>query len=924
MKKLLMAFFCFGTVMVTGQGLKVAGRVLSEGDGEPVMAATAAIASIKDTTVQYFDLTDADGYFQLSGISPAFYKLEVRSVGYQVYEKIIRIQGSLELGVIRLAYDTMELDAVEVRGQTVGVIISGDTTAYLSNAYKTNPDASAEDLIRKMPGMIVDGDGVQAEGESVKRILVDGKVFFGDDPSIALKTIPAQVIDRIEVFDQLSEQSRFTGFNDGNTTKTINIITKREFQNGQFGKAYIGAGPDEKYNGGGNINFFNEDQRITLVGLSNNINVQNFSSEDLVGVSSGAERGRPGGGRPPGRGVGSGSSSSDFLTGQQSGISQTESFGVNFTDDMGERLKLNTSYFYNSSDNSNDQLTHQEYFLSSAEDQQYEETYDSDSENDNHRINLRMDYSLNDKTSILFTPRISFQQNLSETDLQGMFDAADGSRLSTTQTQSTTESGAYNLSNDLLIRHRMNTPGRTISLGLRSTANHVQQETLLNALTSYTSKEGTSDTTNQRTDTEVNTATYSANLRFTERIGDASMLELGYAAGITYNDSNKETFGLDIEQNAQLDTTLSSVFESQYQTHQWSTGYMYRKSSMMLRAGLAYEYALLSGQSTFPTSEDLGRSFQNVLPSVMLRYEFDDSKNIRLFYRTNTQEPSVTDLQDVVDNSNPLSLESGNSNLRQSYSHTLMSRYGAANSQRGTSFFAMVSTTQTNHYITSSTFTAAQDTTLENGIRLLSGGQFTQPVNMNGYLNSKVFTTYGLPLSFLSSGLNFNTTLSYKLTPGQVNGQANKSRSTGLGQGLVLSSNISEKVDFTLSYDGSYYIVKNTFQPQLNNNYYYQVASARLNLILPAQIVFRTDFSHQLYAGLSDSYNQQYALWNASIGKKIFSEDRGEIGVSIFDLLGQNTSISREVTETYVQDTQTEVLGTYFMVNFSYNFRNAN
>ncbi len=351
---------------------------------------------------------------------------------------------------------------------------------------------------------------------------------------------------------------------------------------------------------------------------------------------------------------------------------------------------------------------------------------------------------------------------------------------------------------------------------------------------------------------------------------------------------------------------------------------MYRKSSMMLRAGLAYEYALLSGQSTFPTSEDLGRSFQNVLPSVMLRYEFDDSKNIRLFYRTNTQEPSVTDLQDVVDNSNPLSLESGNSNLRQSYSHTLMSRYGAANSQRGTSFFAMVSTTQTNHYITSSTFTAAQDTTLENGIRLLSGGQFTQPVNMNGYLNSKVFTTYGLPLSFLSSGLNFNTTFSYTLTPGQVNGQVNKSRSTGLGQGLVLSSNISEKVDFTLSYDGSYYIVKNTFQPQLNNNYYYQVASARLNLILPAQIVFRTDFSHQLYAGLSDSYNQQYALWNASIGKKIFSEDRGEIGVSIFDLLGQNTSISREVTETYVQDTQTEVLGTYFMVNFSYNFRNAN
>ena len=244
----------------------------------------------------------------------------------------------MNLGRVFVKQDSKLLEAIEVKGDVVAMEIKGDTLQYNADAFKVNQDASTKDLVSKMPGIVVDGTGVSANGETIQQVLLDGKRFFGQDPLLSLNTIPAEVVKNVQVFDQQSEQSQFTGVDDGNTTKTMNVVTKEGKKNGKFGKFYGGYGTGEYYNTGFNLNSFKGDKRISLIGMSNNVNIQNFSSEDLAGVGGGG--GRRGGSRR-------GGSSGGFLTGTQSGITKTNAIGLNFSNKLGEKATIESSYFYN-------------------------------------------------------------------------------------------------------------------------------------------------------------------------------------------------------------------------------------------------------------------------------------------------------------------------------------------------------------------------------------------------------------------------------------------------------------------------------------------------------------------------------------------------------------------------------------------------
>lgn len=308
---------------------------------------------------------------------------------------------------------------------------------------------------------------------------------------------------------------------------------------------------------------------------------------------------------------------------------------------------------------------------------------------------------------------------------------------------------------------------------------------------------------------------------------------------------------------------------------------------------------------------------------VRLRYRVSRTENFNLVYRTNTQLPSIEQLQDVVDNNNPLQLTIGNSNLVQSYQHNLFARYSKTNTEKSSVFYALLKGGYTNNYIGSSTYLAAGDNTfpilVENEIP--DGSQLTQPVNLDGYWNLRSFITYGFPVKPLKSNLNIDFTADYIKTPGLVNEELNYSNNTTVGVGLTLGSNISDKVDFTLSSRSKYNIATNTLQTKSNTDYLNQNTRLKFNWVVANGIVFRTNLTHQFYKGLSDNFDQNYILWNMSIGKKIFKNQRGEISLSVFDLLKQNNNLSRIVTEVYTEDIQTNVLQQYFMLSFRYDLR---
>jgi uncharacterized membrane protein YgcG len=935
------------TNQLTGKFADIKNGVLI---GVPVI-----LTSQQDTTQKHYTVTDTSGVFTFMNLNPQAYRIKATYLGFTDYDKIITIsQPVQDLGTITLTEDAKTLKEVVIKGQIPPAQQKGDTLQLNAEAFKVTRDATTEDLIKKMPGITVENGTVKAQGEDVQQVLVDGKIFFGDDPSIALRNLPAEVVDKIEIFDRMSDQSQFTGFNDGQTSKTINIVTRGDRQNGTFGRVYAGYGTNKTYSAGGNVNLFNGARRFSIVGLTNNINQQNFSSQDLTGVASGGGGGGGGGaggrgggggnrGGGGGGGQGGGGGSDNFLVGQQSGINKTNSLGLNFSDDWGKHVTIRGSYFFNNSNNGNSQNVFRRYTLSENASQNYLENSNTRSNNYNHRLDLRLEYTINNKNSLLFTPRLRWQNNTSQSSTHGVTYLASDSTsdnptlgnnfnsslppdsllLNRSNTDNITHTRAFNFSNNILFRHRFVKRGRSLSLNFGTQISTQNQDKTQTSLNEYF----TGKTPDQRIQQETNINTpsyqYSLNAAFTEPLSKQSQLQVNYTTTYRYSDAKKRTnrYNPATMRYDQLDSLLSNTFQNNYLTNQAGVGYNYRSPKMGLNVNLNYQRADLLSDQTFPLNNDVNVHFNNLLPSGMLDLKLSTDSRIRVFYRTNTQAPGITQLQNVLDNSNPLILTMGNANLKQSYSHNVSARYQLTKPVKGRSLFVFVNVGSTNNYIGNSTVISNGSATLPDGTTLGQGVQFTRPVNLSGLWNLRTFVTYSTPLKFIKSNISINVGNTYGTSPSLINNLINNANSMIWSQGVNLSSNISQKLDFSLGYSGSFNDVKYSLQPQNNNKYYFQVLSGRINWIFGPGLVLQSDVSNQKYTGFNGSVNQHYTLWNAAVGKKFLKDQRGELKVSVFDLLKQNNSLSVTQTDTYVENSRSQVLQRYFMLTFTYSLR---
>lgn len=322
----------------------ITGMCTDSKSNQPLYGVKVLLSSATDSTFRTGSYTDERGVFHFSDLDPSDYTLHFTLLGYGEVElqADLRSSTSVDLGVVGMK-TLQQVDEVNVSTKMIRVEQNGDTTSYNVDAFKTNPDASIEDLVTKMPGITVENGVVKAHGEEVKKVLIDGEEFFGDDATTALKNLPAEIVSKIQVYDKMSDQAAFTGVSDGEDVKALNIVTKPGMNSGQFGKLYAGYGTDDRYISGGMLNFFNGSRRLSFIGLSNNVNQQNFSSDDILGVL-GSESGSSSGGR---RSRGGMSGSENFMVGQQNGISQTHAFGINYSDKWGEKTKISGSYFFN-------------------------------------------------------------------------------------------------------------------------------------------------------------------------------------------------------------------------------------------------------------------------------------------------------------------------------------------------------------------------------------------------------------------------------------------------------------------------------------------------------------------------------------------------------------------------------------------------
>lgn len=925
MKKLIIGF-AVTCISIAGfsQNSVVTGVLKDSKDNSTLIGASAILLNTSDSSIYKGNTADIDGKFNIANVAAGNYIFKATYLGYNDYFQTIHVSGdTLKLPSISLQQSSKLLNDVVVNSKAPTAVQKGDTTQYNANSYKTNPDANAEDLVTKMAGITSQNGTVQAHGEDVKKVLVDGKPFFGDDVNAVLKNLPADVIDKIQVFDQLSDQAQFTGVNDGNTTKTINIVTKPGMKNGTFGRIMGGYGYEDVYKAGGNLNFFNGDRRISIMGLSNNINEQNFSAEDLTGVASGSGGGggSRGGNRGGGGPGGGNNGTSNFLVNDKAGIATTNAFGINYTDKWSKNIEVTGSYFFNQSSTKTIQSTHRDYVLASDSGQVYDEASHSLVKNINHRANLRLEWKIDSSNSILFTPKFSLQQNNSNSLLSGDYKIGD-SFLSTTTNENNANINAYNFSDDLLFRHKFNKKGRTFSVTLSSGMNSSDGENKLYAANHYYQDSAFIDLLDQKSLTNKKGTTLGSNFMYTEPIGDKSVIIANYTNTFQFNKSEKKTYNYipADEGYSSLDSGLSNQFDNEYVTHKGGLGYRYNDKKIQFNVNANYQVSLLNSKQSYPYLFYLEKRFENILPSAMFRYNFSTRSNLRIMYRTQTNAPSISQLQNVLNNSNPIQLSIGNPDLKQSFDNTLFLRYSLTNTEKATAFFAMLTGTYSNNYIASSTYLVDRDTVI-NGVQLVNGTQLTRPVNVNGYNTIRGFISYAFPISPIKSIFNVTAGSSFTETPGMVNDRLNHSNSQNYNLAFNLTSNISKNVDFTISSNSNYTNSVNSLNPQLNNRYFNQNSRVKLNLIFLKHAVFNTELNHQYYDGLAEGYNPNFFLWNAGLGYKFMKNQQAEIRFSVFDILGQNQSITRNVTEIYIEDVQSNLLQRYFMLTFTYNIK---
>ena len=891
------------------EGKHINGRIMDAEMRQPVVGASVAVKSLADSLITG-TVTDSNGRFQVAALKAWPYKVEVSFLGFETISKTVNQGDDLNFGTLLMVESSKLLGEVIVEGEIPIGEMRGDTTVYNAGAFRTRENAVAEDLISKLPGVTIQNGRVQAQGEEVQKVLVDGREFFGNDPSIALRNLPSDMIESVEILDQRSDQSRLTGLDDGNYAKTINIITKGNMRNSQFGRLFAGYGVDDRYAAGGNINFFKDDKRISVIGLFNNVNQQNFSSDDLLGVSGGIGRGRMRGGG--GRGGG-------FSVGPENGIVSTNSIGINYSDKWGEKINFTGSYFFNSTENRLVRTTNRETIISEDQRQYYQERLFGTVANNNHRINGRMEYDINENHAIIISPSISFQDNLNRNDTDGL-NLGDGlDSLSAARTISDNGTGGYNFSNNLTYRYKFEKRGRTLSANLSLAMN--KRDRLTEMLTiNRDFVRSAYDTLIQETNALSDGFNYRANLTYTEPINDRSIATVNYQIGDNKSVADQKTFQLANEQGIMvLDTALSNGFDNKFTTQRAGIGYRYNHEGLNINLNLDYQYAGLNNKSYFPLESTFKRNFRNALPNAVIGYRTENRTSFRLRYRTGTDEPSVNQLQNVINNNNPLNLSIGNPNLGQSFSNNLFLNISKVNIEKSRTLFIFLVGSFTKNYIGTSTFVAPVDTLINNEVLLRTGGQITRPVNLSGRWNSRGAVNYGTSIPALKLQFNMNSSIAYNRTPGMINGRVSANENIDLGQGFTLTSNISKDLDFTLSTSGTYSLVKSSLQTNVNNNYYIQNSNLRFYFSPnDGKLFLANNVNHMLYSGLSEGMDQSVWLWNIEAGYRFLKNNKGELKLTIFDLLGQNNSISRTISDITITDTYTNVLTRYGLVSFTY------
>lgn len=902
-KFIAIIFICFAISSLNAQNVTVKGKI-QDAEKKGLVAAMAVLLQPSDSLMIGFATTEISGDFIIEDIKPAEYLLQITYIGYGTVQRKIILDAQnkiFDAGTIVMTEEGKMLETVTISADYVPIKVTKDTIEFNADAFKTQPNAVVEDLLKRLPGVEVDADGViKVKGEEVKAVTVDGKEFFGNDPKMATKNLPADAIKKVQVFERKSKTSEFTGINDGNDEMTINLELKADKRNGYFGNVTAGYGTDDRYNGKTMINRFSQKTQISFLGGLNNLNNTGVNASDFMTMSGNQ------GGRNM-RNMSSGSSGLPLSFGpNNTGEIASVTAGLNLNQDLGKKNKLTFSYYLTQSKTDLRQNSLTNSFLPSGA-LISNNAYFSDANTQNHFFSTNAEIKLDSTTEMNFRGNLGFKNNgniVNQIDTTANLERII-LNLNDQFRDNSADGHNYNLT--LNLRKKLNKPGRTVTLDGALGANNADdinrilsevygRDLLLIRQTSvFQDQFQFSDNQN-----------YSYGVTYTEPLKNNKLFLIANASRRNNKtDLIKDFYELDPDNLNALgifNEELSRAFDNRFVYMTGGLNLRWIRETYSMSAGLDFQNSELNGLPSIGLPID--RTFANFLPKATLDL---DKYNTRINYSTSVREPSIDQLQPIVDNTNPLNLYKGNADLVPEYRHNLRITYHFFDQFNFRGLFANIRAGYTANRITNAT--------------ILDPVTFVRtqtPVNTSGETNVGANLNYNSPLNFMKAKLRagINTSLTNGIN--FINEIENNINRWSNGLNIMIENKSKKHWDGSVG--GRWSFNNNTYltNEALNTNFVNQTYDASLAWFAGKNWTIDTKMEYTIYGQGAFDETTDVKLWQASVSKG-FMNNKLTAKISAFDILNQNLGVVRNASETQVSQSISNTVGRYIMASVTYN-----
>ena len=883
---------------------------------EPVSYATVYVSKDGTTEKAYYAMTDGDGRGEIANIPAGKYVFVAELMGYyRLTHKVELKEGVNDLGEMLMNEDITMLNEVVVTAVGNQVVVKKDTVEYTATLFKTTDNDMLEDLLKKFPGMEVDSDGgITYQGETITKIMIDGKEFFLDDPSLASKNIPAKIINKVKVVNKKSDQAEFTGIDDGEEEKVLDLSVKPGLLESWFGNVAAGGGHDlqtdehaARYQASGMVGRFTEDNQISIIFNGNNTNNRGFGDMGM-------------GGGMRGRGFG----------GNRGGIMTTWMGGINANMNIGgdRDRELGGNYLYSGMTRDVEERSSRTTFLNDSVSQHTDNNETSYMYSDGHRGGLEIDYKFNDKTSLLFRP--SFNYNTSRYDERSEY-STDNTRTGKVNdgvSEASSDGISWRTNGRILYRQRIGEKaGRTLSLNVDySISNSDYTGTNYSLTNTYAdgSPSGT-ELVNQSYVQREDSYSASADLTYTEPLGKNFFLLGSYRFNWSNSQSEKDTRDIldDGTVSDVLDSTYSSRMQNTFLRHRMQLSFMKQEKNYNLQLGVNAQPSTTITNDDFNPERNVNYTVWNFAPSARFDYNFSSNEFLRINYNGSTSQPSVTQLMPVPDNSDPLYVTVGNMSLKPEFSNRFNMRYNYTDMESFSTYSVMGG------------FNFTKDDIINASWYNSTGTQYTVPVNSDRptlggnvmLMTNSQFGKSGFSLMTFTRG-SVTSSLSY--TGDNPEAETFEQIQDYLIGGRTTSMSLSENITFVFRND---YIETRLGASASYRKAWYEIASqaradtwdnavfAEVNATLPWGMELRTDARYNYYIGYEAGFGEPELMWNAEISQ-LFLKDKMTLRFKVYDILNQAKNNYRTTTDNYVEDTYNNTLGQYFMISLVYRFGN--